>query len=594
MNVMARPPISILRALCRVTVVALVLANPTGGRGAQPDLPAAGATAEKSAAGWTRPTHGWLAIPDGTGAVLAHVPPRLQGGWADGRAHGALDGTVRQATRLDAMPKAMGAVGARIYAVFEQSTPAGEPVRRSVVSLIARPSAVGGDWYFEPEGRLNVHPSLPESGTLRGIVGTSAGLAAMIEDAQPGSGTRLLLLHHDRWSDVPLPTPVARGRAFLLATPEGIGLLALTPQGDAEYWVGTPSPPPPAAAPAMPSPRPFSDDFRDEESVWPPSSPTSQFAAVALDWKKTTVAADRSLLGLDAHRTRFFQVSGLLTYVTSEPDGLVLIGTVTADTSFEIARLPGIDGRFAAVPLDRPGRVVLAWMAEDPAGQRRSGAKGDRPKTHPEVREISVFTGRVLYSGPGLGDAPVTPREVQLLAGGLVGIMTVVLLLVLRREPDDGVFHLPLGTALAEPGRRFIASIVDLALALLVCARLWEVPLSELLVPVGLVSGQSLWVMGTALALGLVAGTLSEWLTGRTLGKLIAGCEVIDVRPPERVLHRPSLWQSLVRNAVKWIVPPVAIVGLFDSQGRHRGDSYARSAVVVRVEETPETTDPEG
>jgi uncharacterized RDD family membrane protein YckC len=573
------PPVRLL-AYCVALWVAIGAPGPAAN--AQPDLPAAGAVAEKTASGVVHPTHGWLAIPGDVGAVLVHVPPRRQGGWADGRAHGALDGTARRAMLLDSMPAAMGAIGDRVYLIFEQSTPAGEPVRRSVFSLLARPSAVGGYWYFEPEGHLNPHPSLGASGTLRAAVGTPAGLAVLIEGELPESGASLQLLRQDRWWDMPSPTAIPPGRTFLLATPEGLGLLTLSAQGGAELWVGTVRQDP---APAKPPINPFGNDFGDDQTYWPGSNATSPIAAVPMLWKKSTLAADGSLLELDLRRTRFFQVSGLMTYVTSAPDGMIKVGTVTDDTSFEIARLSGITERFAAVPLDAPGRVVLAWMAADEA----TVAGAARAKTHPELREISVFTGRVMYSGPGKGDAPVSAQEVQLLAGALVGIMTVVLFIVLRREPDDGAFHLPQGTSLAEPGRRFMASVLDLALVLLVASRLWEFPLTDLLVPVGLLSGQSLWVIGTALGLGLAVGTLSEWLTGRTLGKLITGCEVIDVRPREQVLHRPHFWQSLVRNAVKWLVPPVAVLGLMDSQGRHRGDSFARSAVVIRVEESPET-----
>ena len=36
-----------------------------------------------------------------------------------------------------------------------------------------------------------------------------------------------------------------------------------------------------------------------------------------------------------------------------------------------------------------------------------------------------------------------------------------------------------------------------------------------------------------------------------------------------------------MRNAVKWGLPPVALFGLIDAGGRHRGDQLARTAVVV-------------
>ncbi len=563
---------------------------------AQPSLLSAGNASARGGSAGSVPSQGWIVIPDGAGAVLAHVPPRRGIGWVDGSIHASADGTLRKAMHLDSMPVAIGAVGSRLYLVFEQSTLAGEPVRRPVSSVVAHPSAVGDFWFFEPEGRLYSHPSLPADGVLRSLAGTPLGLAALIG---PGSTSRaaqarLLLLRKGKWTELASPVPAASVRTVLVGLGTGVGVLTIEPQGHATMWGGS-IPAKPARTESDRRPTPSADPYLDDEdrTVLTEEDPVSE-APFALEWRKTELAADGALAGLELARTRFFECGGLLTFVSGRPDGAVSVGTLTEHSAYELAQVPGVGTRFAAVPLDSSGRVALVWMAEDSPGLPVTASADHTSKTHPEVREVSAFTGRILYSGPGQGDAPVTARELQLLIGALVGLMTVVLLLVLRGEPDDGAFHLPDGTALAEPGRRFTASVVDLSLALLIAARLWDVPVSEILSPSALLSGESLWVIGAALGIGLAGGTLSEWLTGKSPGKFLTGCEVVDVRTSEVMLRRPRLWQSLVRNSIKWFVPPVAMLGLLESAGRHRGDSFARCAVVIQVDATgPEPGPPE-
>lgn len=209
-----------------------------------------------------------------------------------------------------------------------------------------------------------------------------------------------------------------------------------------------------------------------------------------------------------------------------------------------------------------------------------------------EVREISAFTGRVFYRGEGRSDLPVSAREIRVLTVLLVGVMVVVLLVVLRRDPDGGVYSLPEGMSLAEPGRRFFAGLLDFAIATLIAARFLGIPLAEVVSPTGVLEGQGWVVVGVALGVGLVIGTLTEWLTGRSPGKLLVGCEVVDIRPPVAQARRPTLLQALVRNLVKWGVPPAAVFGLLEGEGRHRGDSIARTAVTVEgAEEEPEGED---
>ncbi|MCX5688881.1 MAG: hypothetical protein NTV94_03670 [Planctomycetota bacterium] len=49
-----------------------------------------------------------------------------------------------------------------------------------------------------------------------------------------------------------------------------------------------------------------------------------------------------------------------------------------------------------------------------------------------------------------------------------------------------------------------------------------------------------------------------------------------------------SMWllvRALVRNIIKWIAPPIALLGMLELSRRHRADQWSRSVVIERFEE---------
>ena len=97
---------------------------------------------------------------------------------------------------------------------------------------------------------------------------------------------------------------------------------------------------------------------------------------------------------------------------------------------------------------------------------------------------------------------------------------------------------------------------------------------------------------GTALAIAIPIASVMEAGFGRSPGKALLGIEVVRMSRGESaftgLVVRPSLVMCLVRNAIKWIMPPVAMLGLLDPELRHRGDVLSRSAVVVKYEDEVE------
>lgn len=524
-------------------------------------------------------SHGWIAVPSMSGAVLVHLPPRRPG-----LNDGAPDGTMRQARELKVMPEALAGIGERVYLMSDVAAVDDVPARRCVESFRALPSAVGDRWFFEPEARAREHPDLPAGGPVRGFVGTVAGPLVLVDG-------QLWLLDDRGWNEIDPPSPLV-GRAWdgterLLSIDGRPAVLCAGPKGSVEVWtgeIGTPRMEWPVSR-AKRRDRPARDRGESKEPRPEPGADGEASSSSPYDvlWSVEVYASDGSLAGARLASPWIGSVAGVLVYVGGREDGSVVVGTMTRQSSYELATVHGVGGVFGVVPAEDAARVVLAWLEKEPMGP--DAVSGARVRGHLEVREISVFTGAVLYAGEQRGDGPVSALEVQLLAGVLVLVMIVVLVLVLTREPDNGTFHLPRGATLAEPGRRALAGVIDLAGATLIADKVWGVPVSDLLGPNRIFSGEAIWVLGTAILIGLVLGTIGEWLTGRSLGKAIMGCAVVDARDPGGEPVAPKFWQALVRNLVKWIAAPAAMLGLMQPSGRHRGDALSRTLVCVGADD---------
>jgi hypothetical protein len=167
-------------------------------------------------------------------------------------------------------------------------------------------------------------------------------------------------------------------------------------------------------------------------------------------------------------------------------------------------------------------------------------------------------------------------------------LITATILIFLARPPgaDPGQVSLPERTSLADPMQRLIAGGIDLLAASVLGTGLWRIPVKSLVTAEWWGSSGSLTVLATILIILIVQGTIFEWLSGRTPGKFLTGCEVIWLTP-KGPTPRTSMMlvRALVRNIIKWIAPPIALLGLLELSRRHRADQWSRSAVIERYEE---------
>lgn len=543
-------------------------------------VPAAGGNAVRRPAGANgfQPSeaHGWAVFPDssGTGYLLVHFPPRRVPIGPDGAWHGAPDGAVRAVSRLTTAPKRIAAVGSSAYLVFDPDVSSGVGVRRAM-SITATPSGVSDLWVYHPRTRLEVRPSLPGEGYLVGFAGTERGPVAAIAPPMAAGGGPLELywLEGREWRRVALPDYGAdrgleAGQSLaldrlgathdrLVATGATFGLLAKNEEGRLVLYRA--------------------------ESLAPPQG---EETAASAEWTRHDLGSFAlDIPPEDKSRLRFMEVAdGLWMLASIGLEGGVRLWRVHEGDLWLLGETTAAQAPIALLPDRGLARVVLAWQGGEPSPAGAFGATFPRGAAGFQVREFSAISGRALYTGDGRGGGIITARDFRLLVLGMIVLMAAVLFFVLRPAKDDGVVNLPENTALAEPGRRAIAGAIDAAIAFFVALQVRGETFAEIGGPGFIFTQNALWLVVTMVAVGVGFSMILTPLQGRTPGKWIAGCEVISARRgPAGEVYRPSLGRALIREVIKWVLPPVALLGLLDASHRHRADLIAGTVVIIRV-----------
>ncbi len=473
--------------------------------------------------------HAWLVLPDRAtdASALVHVPPRRA---AEGAVFEPSErGTLRVARRLATAPRAVAAWADDVYLLM----PAAPDRPARVLTLTALPAPIGDFWSYEPRTRLRPLDPFPDGFVAQGIVGARDGPAVLGER----SGRPALLRYtQGAWEQLALPT--LSGAQTLRLLPDAGGqlrLLSIPGAGAAALWTRAGS-----------------------------------------GWLSVDLAP-----GIDPDRLIALGATGPRVLAAQAGENAVELLAISESGAERIAMIEGVSDQHAgAFQGDRFEAFVLAWEI----AQGESGASAKVT-----LAEVSTATGQELYRGAAIRTLPVSTTQFRLLAASLVALMGVVLLVVLKPS-EEGPVLLPEGCALAEPGRRLAATMVDVLIAVFIVRLIFNVPLIEIITLSGLLRPGGAWMAApTMLAIGFLLSVTGEWLSGRSLGKLATGCRVVQIRsesiagPPVR----PSLWRAAVRNIVKWALPPVAALALVDPSARHRGDSISGLAVVVPTHDSP-------
>lgn len=597
--------------------------------------------------------HGWVLTPEsrGQGWLVMHLPPRARVG-AGGRLHGSEWGTAREAYRLESLPEAVAAVGDELYLAFRSSRSEKGGSLRQVFALTAMAVGPGDLWVYSPDRRLRAQPALPGVGTLLGFVGTPAGPAALIDRSprdigaavvtDPVAGTEggriaersapdlvLLVLHGGSWRTVELPAGVPGGgsprgvdglggepggdrafRRFMLASSdEGLAVIATRPARHATIWTARLSP--------EIVRRPERDRRREAEELErrrvldrgvrgdgaEPPEAEPPLGPVRPDWQAQSLLlptlGERSVLptgplAMVGSRLIFGAIEGagtlgLYAVGAGEPERLAGVALEVPrprsgrdDAAARAAAMVGV----ATTPGGRRVTLVLAPSAE--SGPRSASPSADALSLR--VVEVSLDTGSVLYDGPSTTGSPLNRDEIQAVLLVVLGVTTILLVWTVRGPGREQAVHMPPGSALAEPGRRLVAAIIDIACASVLAGWALGLPLSQA-ITLAMIFGEdaNLPGLGVFLMFGVGVGAAGDGLLGRSPGKAIMGLRVVAVVGPRSGTWRaPGLGRGLIRNVFRWVLAPLAVIGLGRPDGRHRGDVMTGTAVVVRVEPPPE------
>lgn len=526
------------RAMLLIGLVAWVSAS-----GARADLPAAG-----SVSGVGGASHGWVVLPDPNprneqGTMLAHVAPRAG-------ANGAADGLLYPAMRLEQPAVAVAAVSDRVYMLFDPP-PERDSGSLEVLSLRAVPTPIAGMYAYEPRGRLDAHRSLPRRGGLLGVAGTSEGVFAVVRSDASGAegGVVVSRLSGRAWEDVePFPIVGEAGvdlqRSVEVVSLDGrLGIVGHARGGGLSVWLRTAEPERGSGA------------GRDGSARWE--------------------RRDLAPIPDEATRLRIVGVGPVLVAAGWVGSSMRLWTEVGGDW-YRIAGHDESGGSVGIVPLGDVGRVVAVWRGES----------GENGPASAKVWEVSASTGLVLHDGSAARRGPLSTQDFRALVVLLVGATTAILLFVVRVGDDSGVLTLPRGVSLAPSGRRVAASAIDLCVAMGAVWLLTGASPGQQVDFLKLTPG-GMGVMGLVdiVVVGFFAGTIAEAFFGCSIGKGLLGCEVLPVVGRETIDRRGlGLLRAATRNAVKWALPPAAMLGLFEVGGRHRGDVAAGAVVVERFD----------
>lgn len=599
-----------------------------------------------------RSVHAWFVVPaaDGQTAALMHVPPRDGLGMTG-------PGTARKAADMPFVPEAIAASGETLYIIRPiEVTLIDEQKRdkqRRVLSLRARPIS-SGFWDYEPPfGR--VEPKLPGDGELIDAVGGVDGPAVLLGPVAGETGGasewRLMKLRLGAWDSITLTRSgqpvhlaphgldrVTGGGAFSHARLVAVGSrhqdageLRLLVQrfgvrNRAEVW------------------RVVHEVKRIDEG----SAQSESAENAAGDWRFELVGS-LALPGGQALESLSLRWIDDRVIALAERDGATVVWALDGERVTELNRIQNLAPQHAAVGLTGLSRLALISVeGASPATGEGSGGSGVMPGASGPARasaprremkfvEVSTLNGSELFSGSAKRDGPLTRRDVGTLAL-IVSAMTAVVLLFVLRADNTNVVRLPKGYSLAAPARRFVAAMIDFLPGYVIAVWSMGVSLVQIfLAGFGRSETESLSVLGgmdglTAAAMLMAASLVAaaahcavgEWLLGRSLGKLLTGCEVVSIADqaaraeskgrdgtasgkrerddaeaqtadtgeqappregpaPSSEVMRISLWQAVVRNAVRWI-PPLAILVVLDTNFRHPGDVLARTVVVIPPE----------
>jgi uncharacterized RDD family membrane protein YckC len=450
----------------------------------------------------------------------------------------------RPLLRLAQRPQRLAAWGNRLWIVFPQESGGRHP-QRETFTLQVRRNPMLGIYYPVPSDRLEVVAPLPGLGKLVGLVGTAQGPVALllppqwagaeVRGGEPGRAAvqaletpKLLQLRQERWVELDLPESFEPGPVCLLAAggEDGSVLYVMT------------------SVRGLPAAVVYA---RASDGGW-----THRPLQLQL-WAGTALTS----------------VDGHVAVVMDQP----------RDDQIDIAYLrPG-----RLLPLAELPRPAEAWTVLGVRDGLRLLAYSRRPELR--MRGIDMLSGQVAdwvtMSTQRIARRPLWHAGILVTVG--VGTLLAAVLL---RPHRQGPILLPEDLARLGLAWRLLALIIDLLPGALVALLLLRCALADLfrlpMLTADLAHAAPYLVMA---GVTVLHSTITELLTGRSLGKGLVGARVVAANG-----GRPDPRQVLVRNLFKaatLFLPPLAVVALLNPQAQGLGDLVARTVVAGELAPQP-------
>gem|GEM_PF-3258610 len=491
-------------------------------------------------------SHAWSVYENSQGEILlVHLPPRDADPDAQIAYEPAVPGEMQAFRSLSSMPDGIAAIDNRVFMVFGRSripgigANEGKPGKwvRKVYSGRAVRSPVGTAWNLMPQGRLDSEPMITHEGELVDLCATSSRLWALLE----AEGEYMLLrMGQDEWEPIALPELSSQGSAPAAWRLSSVGddLIAINvaDQSAASAYV-------------------YGDDG------WTVEWATIELTDPSIQPSKL-IASPRGVVVVDragsASRIRIWSSAGVFTIASDVelPEGTELVAMGSVNRLIGIHRRSETTEAVENAPEDAPDLI--------------------------QVFEIDLADGSIVYEGGPVVSNPVSEAELRLLMLMMMLIMGGVLVVVILPNNAESM-SIPDGFSLADPGRRLLATMSDVFLVAIAVGMVFKVSAIEIITLSVITRSDVSWlVLPVTLAIGIVSMTLMEWLLGATPGKFLVGLRLVRANPG--AMDRVRLRSAIVRNVIKWLLPPVVALALLDPEMLHRGDRATKTLVVSRID----------
>ena len=434
---------------------------------------------------------------------------------------------------LTRMPQAMAAWGNQLWLIFETSG------RRDVLTTRVYRNPVVGGWHHQPRDRFRAVGSLEPRGELVDATGTPDGPIVLLRPtararsgvrAGKGSvasepvlqGPRLLRLVGRQWVDVPMPEGFDPGPACRLVAGGQHGRILI-----------------------------LLDESPD----------------------RTAIVAYRLDAGGSWTRNDLPMPAGRIRALTAVGPAVALVTQTAATDSLDIAYLRP----WQFLPLAALKTPPAAWTVlglRDGLAVVESSMDG-----HLSMRRIDPVSGRVGESRPMVPEPLMTARVLHRPLLFALAVTAVMVVGLFRPPPAKATVSLPASQVILGPVPRVLGVSVDVGVSAAVTLIVLRCPPADL-------ARMPLWSTDLVqsvpflltLALTLLHSTVSELMTGRTLGKMFLGARVVAVdgaAPTARAILVRNLFKALVL-----LVPVLAVVALLNPHVQRLGDFMARTVVV--------------